>query len=63
LIELQGFPTLYGYQYFFERKLKDHFAIPENYTSYFYNVTPDEYVKIMKHVILTDSYPANVILL
>lgn len=63
LIELQGFPTLYGYQYFFEKKLKDHFDIPENYTSYFNNVSPDEYVKLLKDVIVADADPVNVILL
>ncbi|MEJ2103928.1 MAG: hypothetical protein P8X47_05045 [Ignavibacteriaceae bacterium] len=63
LIELQGFPTLYGYQYFFEQKLREHFDIPENYTSYFNNVTPDEYVKMMKDVIVADADPENAILL
>ena len=63
LIELQGFPTLYGYQYFFERKLKEHFDIPKNYTPYFNNVIPDEYVKMLKDVILADKNPENVILL
>lgn len=63
LIELQGFPTLYGYQYFFEQKLREHFEIPENYTSYFNNVTPNEYVKMMKDVIVSDADPENVILL
>jgi hypothetical protein len=63
LIELQGFPTLYGYQYFFEQILKKHFDIPENFTSYFNNVSPDEYVKMMRDVIVADADPANVILL
>jgi len=63
LIELQGFPTLYGYQYFFEQKLREHFNIPENYTSYFNNITPDKYVKMLKDVIVADAEPENVILL
>jgi hypothetical protein len=63
LIELQGFPTLYGYQYFFEQKVKEHFDIPRNFTSYFNNVSPDEYVKMLKDVIVSDADPANVILL
>jgi hypothetical protein len=63
LIELQGFPTLYGYQYFFEKKLKEHFDIPENYTSYFNDVTPDKYVELLRDVIVGDADPANVILL
>lgn len=63
LIELQGFPTLYGYQYFFERKIRDHFDIPEDYSSYFNNVTPDKYIQMLRDVIVADSDPENVILL
>jgi len=63
LIELQGFPTLYGYQYFFEKKVKKHFDIPEDFTPYFNNVSPDEYVKMLKDVIVGGADPANVILL
>jgi len=63
LIELQGFPTLYGYQYFFEQKLKQHFDIPENFTPYFNNITPEKYVSLLKDVIVADADPANVILL
>jgi hypothetical protein len=63
LIELQGFPTLYGYQYFFEQKLKEHFNISDDFTPYFNNISPDEYVKLLKDVILAEADPANVILL
>ncbi|MCW9065757.1 MAG: hypothetical protein OQJ74_03470 [Ignavibacteriaceae bacterium] len=63
LIELQGFPTLYGYQYFFEQILKKHFDIPENFTQYFNNVSSDKYVKMLKDIIVADADPANVILL
>ena len=63
LIELQGFPTLYGYQYFFEKKLKKHFDIPEDFTLYFNGITPDKYIEILRNVIVADCDPANVILL
>jgi hypothetical protein len=63
LIELQGFPTLYGYQYFFEHKLKKHFNIPDNFTSYFGRITPEKYVEMLRDVIVGDADPANVILL
>jgi hypothetical protein len=63
LIEMQGFPTLYGYQYFFEQTLKKHFDIPENFTQYFNNASPDKYVKLLKDVIVADADPENVILL
>lgn len=63
LIELQGFPTLYGYQYFFEQKLRKHFDIPENFTSYFNGINPDKYVELLRDVIVGEADPANVILL
>ena len=63
LIELQGFPTLYAYQYFFERKIRDHFNIPENFTTYFNSITPDKYVEMLRNVIVAEADPANVILL
>jgi hypothetical protein len=63
LIELQGFPTLYGYQYFFKQKLKKHFDVPENFTSYFNKITPEKYVEMLRDVIVGDADPANVILL
>jgi hypothetical protein len=63
LIELQGFPTLYAYQYFFERKIRNHFDIPENYTSYHSGITPDKYIEMLRDVIVDDTDPENVILL
>ncbi len=63
LIELQGFPTLYSYQYFFEKKIRAHFDIPENFTSYFNGITPDKYVEMLRNVIVGEADPANVILL
>jgi hypothetical protein len=63
LIELQGFPTLYAYQYFFDRKIRNHFDIPEDFTTYFSNITPDKYVEMLRSVIVGEADPANVILL
>ena len=63
LIELQGFPTLYAYQYFFERKIRNHFDIPVNFTPYFNGITADKYVEMLRDVILGEADPANVILL
>lgn len=63
LIELQGFPTLYSYQFFFERKIRKYFNLPGNYTPYFNKVTPEEYVKMLRDVIVAEADPENVILL
>ena len=63
LIELQGFPTLYGYQYFFEQKLRQHFDIPDSFTTYFNGITQDKYAGMLRDVIVGEADPANVILL
>ncbi|MGB5530204.1 MAG: hypothetical protein WBQ32_09540 [Ignavibacteriaceae bacterium] len=63
LIELQGFPTLYSYQYFFEHTLRKHFDIPADFTQYFNNISPDEYIKMLRDVIVAEADPATVILL
>jgi len=63
LIEMQGFPTLYGYQYFFEKKIRKYFDIPDNFTTYFNNFSGDDYKNLLKDIILADRNPENVILL
>ncbi len=63
LIELQGFPTLYGYQYFFEQTLRNHFDIPKDFSQYFNDVSPDKYVEMLRDVIVADADPINVVLL
>jgi len=63
LIELQGFPTLYAYQYYFEKKLKNHFDIPDNFSQYFNEITPGKYLEMLREVIVGDADPENVILL
>jgi hypothetical protein len=63
LIELQGFPSLYSYQFFFERKIREYFNLPGNYTPYFNNLTPEEYIKMLRDVIVAEADPENVVLL
>lgn len=63
LIELQGFPSLYFFQIMLSRAFKENFEIPEGYTSYPNGHTTEEYVQLLKEVILGDSKPENVILL
>lgn len=63
LIELQGFPSLYGYQAFFDDKIRKHFDIPENFQSYFSGHNLDSYQKILKQTIVGNENPENVILL
>lgn len=63
LIELQGFPTLYGYQYFLNRTVRKYFDIPNDFTCYYSGLDEDEYVDLLERIILDDEDPENVILL
>ncbi|HKJ82330.1 MAG TPA: hypothetical protein VJ954_09920 [Ignavibacteriaceae bacterium] len=63
LIELQGFPSLYAYQYLLGRKISQHFQIPDNFTSFFSGLDNKGYEKLLRKIILGDKDPANVILM
>jgi hypothetical protein len=63
LIEMQGFPTLFGFQVYYPDVLKKHFDIPDNYTQYLGNYTRESYIKDLKEVIIGTTHVENVILL
>ena len=63
LIELQGFPTVYGYQYFLAQLIKKYFNIDEGFTPYFSSLDEQGYVSKLRNVIVGESNPENVILL
>lgn len=63
LIELQGFPTLYGYQYFLNRVIRKYFDIPDDFTCYYSGYDEDEYVDFLEKIILANEDPEQVILL
>ena len=63
LIELQGFASLYGFQVYYPDLLRQHFTIPENYTQYLGGYDRDSYLDELRHVILGDFLPEEVILL
>lgn len=63
LIEMQGFPTLYGFQAYYPETLERHFEIPANYSNYFNGITKDSYLKILRDVIIGDCDPEQVIIL
>ncbi len=63
LIEMQGFPTLFGYQIWHDEVTRRHFQIPQNYSTYLNGFNRDSYIKLLKEII-TDGLPVeNVILL
>lgn len=63
LIEMQGFPTLFGFQVYYPDVLKKHFDIPVNYTQYLGNYDRESYIRDLKEVILGTTPVENVILL
>lgn len=63
LIELQGFPSLYAYQAFLEKKVREHFKIPNHFSAYYNNLNFDSYIELFKKTLLGECNPENVILL
>ena len=63
LIEMQGFPTLFGFQVYYPEVLKKHFPIPENFDNYLNDYNKESYIKLLKQIIVGEHNIENVILL
>jgi hypothetical protein len=63
LIELQGFPSLYGYQAFLNDTTRKYFYVPENFGASFNGFVRKTYEQLLRDVIVGDSDPKNVVLL
>lgn len=63
LIEMQGFPTLFGFQAYYPDLLRTYFPVPGNYSQYLNGLNHDSYLKQLKEVIVGDLPVENVILL
>jgi SSS family solute:Na+ symporter len=63
LIELQGFPTLYAFQWLLDLKIREFFDIPQSLTPYFSGHSSESYLKHFKELLLGDAAPENVVLL
>ena len=64
LIELQAFPSLYGFQLLMLHCLrKAYSSIPGNWTSSFGGIKDAEYLELLRKTILGDRAPENVVLL
>lgn len=63
LIEMQGFPTLYGFQRYYPEVLAKHFSIPDNFSHYLNGYNQDSYLKDLREVIVGGESPENVVLL
>ena len=63
LIEMQGFPTLFAYQVWVDDVTRNHFSVPENYSSYLGGYDRESYLQLLKDTIVGDHNPSQVILL
>jgi hypothetical protein len=64
LIELQAFPSLFGFQFMLLGCMRRSFrAIPTNWTSSFGGLHDHEYIELLRRTIIGDANPENVILL
>lgn len=63
LVEMQGFPTLFGFQIFYPQILEKHFEIPANFSHYLNGYNDNTYTQFLKQIILGNHEPENVILL
>src|SRR5215204_5337215 len=63
LIEMQGFPTLFGYEVLLDDVFKKHFTVPANFTSYLGHYKKESYLRLLKEIIVGNEKQENVILL
>jgi hypothetical protein len=64
LIELQAFPSLFGFQLLLLGCMRKAFpAIPRNWTSSFGGIKDEVYVDLLRRTIIAESDPENVVLL
>jgi len=63
LIEVQGFPSLYNYQFNLYEKFKKHYPFIKDLTPFINDITSEEYLEILEEVICNQHPKENVILL
>jgi hypothetical protein len=63
LVELQGFPSLYGYQPALAAQYKQTYELPEDLKIFFGDLDEGSYWKLMQRLIVGDCDPKNVVLL
>jgi hypothetical protein len=63
LIEMQGFPTLFGFQVYYPDLLRQYFDIPRQYSQYLNGYDRDAYLRELKEIIVGAGPTENTILL
>lgn len=63
LIELQGFPSLFGFQEMLARQYRQYMPVPETFATFGPGLDRAGYVELLRRCILGAHHPSNVILL
>lgn len=63
LIEMQGFPSLFAYEILIDDIYRKHFDVPENFSAYLNGFDKENYIQLLKKIVLGNHDPENVILL
>ncbi len=63
LVEMQGFPSLFAFQVLLAEHAAHYATIPENYSTYVNGYTKNDYIQLLKEIIVGDCELENVILL
>jgi hypothetical protein len=63
LIEVQGFPSLFNFQYHLSQKFVSHYPFLSDLTPFLNGLTPTSYLKLIEEVICNDFPKEHVILL
>jgi hypothetical protein len=63
LIEMQGFPSLYGFQPYLANAYKKAYHLPDELSPYFNDLTDESYFDLLKTVLIGDYQPEEVVLM
>jgi len=63
LIEMQGFPSLYGFQHHLAKTFKSNFDIDPSLNYFLNDFNEQDYVKLLKEVIIGSHWPEEVALM
>lgn len=63
LIEMQGFPSLFAYQVILDDVYRQHFPVPEGFSTYLSGLNRTSYIELLQKMILGSHAPEEVILL
>jgi hypothetical protein len=63
LIEMQGFPTLFGFQVYHSQLTAEYAALPASYSPYLNGYNKESYTQLLKEIIVGNLNAENVILL